>query len=40
LLITLDFIIAFYRVEVGEHYPLDFIIGSAVGYIAAITGIK
>ena len=32
-------IIAFTRVGVGAHYPLDVIIGSIVGYISGLTGI-
>tara|TARA_R110002051_G_scaffold325872_2_gene432780 strand:+ start:17686 stop:18576 length:891 start_codon:yes stop_codon:yes gene_type:complete len=32
-------IIAFTRVAIGAHYPLDVIIGSIIGYIAALTGI-
>ena len=39
LLITVGFIIAFSRVGVGAHYPLDVIIGSCIGYMAAIIGI-
>ncbi|PHR69044.1 MAG: phosphoesterase [Lutibacter sp.] len=38
ILIT-GLIIAFTRVGVGAHYPLDVIIGSALGYISALTGI-
>ncbi|MGS2763858.1 phosphatase PAP2 family protein [Sinomicrobium sp. M5D2P9] len=32
-------IIAFTRVGVGAHYPLDVIVGSILGYLAALTGI-
>ena len=32
-------IIVFTRVGVGAHYPLDVIIGSIIGSIAAVTGI-
>lgn len=32
-------IIAFTRVGVGAHYPLDVIMGSIVGYISGLTGI-
>lgn len=32
-------IIAFTRVGVGAHYPLDVIVGSIVGYISGLTGI-
>jgi membrane-associated phospholipid phosphatase len=32
-------IIAFTRVGVGAHYPLDVIIGSIIGYISGLTGI-
>lgn len=39
-MITLGFIITFSRVGVGAHYPLDVIIGSTIGYILAIIGIK
>ena len=31
--------IAFTRVGVGAHYPLDVIIGSIIGYISGLTGI-
>ncbi len=40
LLISLGLIIVLSRVAVGAHFPLDVIIGSAIGYIAAIIGIK
>ena len=39
-ILTLGFIIAFSRVGVGAHYPLDVIIGMAIGFIAAILGVK
>ncbi|SOU86921.1 phosphatase PAP2 family protein [Tenacibaculum dicentrarchi] len=39
-IITLGLIIAFSRVGVGAHYPLDVIIGSILGYIVTIIGIK
>ncbi len=32
-------IIAFTRVAVGAHYPLDVIIGSIIGYISGLLGI-
>ncbi len=38
-IITLGLIIAFSRVGVGAHYPLDVIIGSIVGYLSALIGI-
>ncbi len=40
LKLTVGLIIVFSRVGVGAHYPFDVIIGSAIGYIAAIIGIK
>ncbi len=39
LLITLGFILAFTRVGVGAHYPLDVIFGSIIGYISGLSGI-
>lgn len=39
LILTLGFVIAFSRVGVGAHYPLDIIVGSTIGYIIAILGI-
>ncbi|QHI36146.1 hypothetical protein IMCC3317_15050 [Kordia antarctica] len=36
----LGLIIAFSRVGVGAHYPLDVIIGGILGFIVAIIGIK
>jgi membrane-associated phospholipid phosphatase len=39
LVITTALIIAFTRVGVGAHYPLDVIIGSIIGYISGISGI-
>ncbi|MEO6348676.1 MAG: phosphatase PAP2 family protein [Aquaticitalea sp.] len=40
LMFTIGLIIVFSRVGIGAHYPFDVIIGSAIGYIAAIIGIK
>ena len=37
--LILGVIIAFSRVGVGAHYPLDVIIGIAIGYISALIGI-
>ena len=39
-MLSLGLLIAFSRVGVGAHYPLDVIIGSTIGFIIAITGIK
>ncbi|MFD0989852.1 phosphatase PAP2 family protein [Mariniflexile jejuense] len=39
-MLLLGLIIAFSRVGVGAHYPLDVIIGSTIGYIVTIIGIK
>ena len=39
LIVLTGFIIAFSRVAVGAHYPLDVIIGSTIGFIATIIGI-
>lgn len=39
-LIAIGFTIAFSRVAVGAHYPLDVIIGSTIGYIIAILSIR
>lgn len=38
--LTLGLFIAFSRVGVGAHYPLDVIIGCTIGYILAIIGIR
>ncbi|MCC9020643.1 MULTISPECIES: phosphatase PAP2 family protein [Flavobacterium] len=38
-IITIGFILAFTRVGVGAHYPLDVITGSILGYISGISGI-
>jgi membrane-associated phospholipid phosphatase len=32
-------VIAFTRVGVGAHYPIDVVVGSIIGYISALTGI-
>jgi len=40
LMLVLGFIIAFSRVGVGAHYPIDVLIGSTIGYIVTIIGIK
>ena len=37
--ITIGFFLAFTRVGVGAHYPLDVIIGSIVGHICGLLGI-
>ncbi len=39
-MLTLGFVITFSRVGVGAHYPFDVIIGSSIGFIVAIIGIK
>ena len=36
----LGFIIAFSRVGVGAHYPIDVIVGSIIGYIVTVIGIQ
>lgn len=39
-MLFIGLVIAFSRVGVGAHYPLDVITGSAIGYILAVIGIK
>jgi membrane-associated phospholipid phosphatase len=39
-ILTLGLVISFSRVGVGAHYPFDVIVGSTIGYIVAIIGIK
>ena len=39
-MIVIGLIISFSRVAVGAHFPLDVIIGSAIGFIVAFIGIK
>lgn len=39
-IILLGLVIAFSRVAVGAHYPLDVIIGCAIGFIVSIISIK
>jgi len=39
-ILMLGFIIAFSRVGVGAHYPIDVIVGSIIGYIVTVIGIK
>lgn len=39
LTVVTGLMIAFTRIGVGAHYPLDVIIGSIVGYISGLTGI-
>ncbi|MCK7591339.1 phosphatase PAP2 family protein [Subsaxibacter sp. CAU 1640] len=39
LIFMIGSVIAFSRVAVGAHYPLDVIIGSIIGYISALLGI-
>lgn len=38
-IITIGYFLAFTRVAVGAHYPLDVIIGSVIGYISGLLGI-
>ena len=38
-IILIGLIIAFSRVGVGAHYPLDVVIGSAIGYMSSVCGI-
>ncbi|MFY9242114.1 MAG: phosphatase PAP2 family protein [Polaribacter sp.] len=38
-MLSLGFIIVFSRVAVGAHYPIDVVIGSTIGFIAAVLGI-
>ena len=40
LMLALGLVIVFSRVGVGAHYPLDVIIGSTIGYIVTIIGIR
>jgi len=39
-ILMLGFIIAFSRVAVGAHYPIDVIVGSIIGYIVTVIGIQ
>lgn len=39
LIVSIGLILAFTRVGVGAHYPLDVLVGSTVGYLSGITGI-
>lgn len=38
-IVTIGVILAFTRVGIGAHHPLDVIIGSIIGYISGLTGI-
>jgi len=38
-LITIGYFLAFTRVGVGAHYPLDVITGSIIGYVSGLLGI-
>ncbi len=40
LMLSLGSLVVLSRVGVGAHYPLDVLIGSTIGYIIGITGIK
>lgn len=40
ILFLAGYIIAFSRVGVGAHFPLDVVVGSGIGYIIAMLGIK
>lgn len=39
LIIAIGLIVAFTRVGIGAHHPLDVIIGSIIGYISGLSGI-
>jgi len=39
-ILSLGLVIVFSRVGVGAHYPLDVVVGSTIGFIVAILGIK
>ncbi len=39
IILTLGLFIAFSRVGVGAHYPLDVIVGSTLGYMVSVLGI-
>lgn len=39
LMVVAGFLLAFTRVGVGAHYPLDVILGGIIGYISGLTGI-
>ena len=39
LLMVIGFTLAFSRVAVGAHFPLDVVIGSVVGYLCGVLGI-
>jgi len=39
-MLIVGLIVALSRIGVGAHYPLDVVIGSVIGYIVAILGIK
>lgn len=39
-ILMLGFIIAFSRVGVGAHYPIDVVVGSTIGYIVTVIGIQ
>lgn len=39
LIVTIGLILAFTRVGVGAHYPLDVVIGGTIGYISGLLGI-
>lgn len=39
-MLILGFTITFSRVGVGAHYPLDVIIGSTIGYVLGVVGVK
>ena len=38
-ILVVGLFIAFSRVGVGAHFPVDVVIGSTIGYICALTGI-